>query len=89
MLKCFLGALFTYQLSYYAWLKLETMEEAHDMEVEMAGLQQELRDAVVVATATAAAAAAVGPEREGGVGEVRDKSRVGEGVGKGGWWRPW
>lgn len=56
----------------------------------MAGLQQELRDAVVVATATAAAAAAaVGPEREGGVGEVRDKSRVGEGVGKGGWWRPW
>jgi len=88
MLKCFLGALFTYQLSYYAWLKLETMEEAHDMEVEMAGLQQELRDAVVVATATAAAAA-VGPEREGGVGEVRDKSRVGEGVGRGGWWRPW
>jgi hypothetical protein len=32
MAKCFLGALFTYQVAYWAWMKLETLEEKKDTE---------------------------------------------------------
>ena len=33
-MKVFLGAMFTYQLAYYAWLKLETMEEKQQKDSE-------------------------------------------------------
>ncbi|KAI0592403.1 hypothetical protein TUN199_00565 [Pyrenophora tritici-repentis] len=46
ILKCFLGALFTYQLAYYVWYKLETIEETHDTEAEIRDLQEELRQAI-------------------------------------------
>ncbi|USP79943.1 hypothetical protein yc1106_07217 [Curvularia clavata] len=46
LLKCFLGALFTYQLAYYLWYKLETIEERHDTQSEIAELQEELRQAL-------------------------------------------
>ncbi|PVH95032.1 hypothetical protein DM02DRAFT_499343, partial [Periconia macrospinosa] len=34
ILKTFLGALFTYQLTYYAWMKLEYFEEKQDKQGE-------------------------------------------------------
>ncbi|EUC40901.1 hypothetical protein COCMIDRAFT_107600 [Bipolaris oryzae ATCC 44560] len=46
ILKCFLGALFTYQLAYYIWYKLETIEERHETRLEIAELQQELKQAL-------------------------------------------
>lgn len=46
MLKCFLGALFTYQLAYYGWMKLEAIEEKHDKKIEIRDLQRELGDAL-------------------------------------------
>ncbi|RAR01214.1 hypothetical protein DDE82_006673 [Stemphylium lycopersici] len=46
ILKCFLGALFTYQITYYLWYKLETIEETHAARSEVAELQQELRQAL-------------------------------------------
>jgi hypothetical protein len=46
LLKCFLGALFTYQLSYYLWYKLEAIEETHDTKAEIRDLQEELRQAI-------------------------------------------
>ncbi|KAI4642250.1 hypothetical protein J4E93_007394 [Alternaria ventricosa] len=46
LLKCFLGALFTYQLTYYLWYKLETIEETHDTKAEIRDLQEELRQAI-------------------------------------------
>ncbi|KAI8935808.1 hypothetical protein NX059_007326 [Plenodomus lindquistii] len=92
MLKCFLGALFTYQLAYYGWMKLEAIEEAHDKQTEIAGLQQELRTAVE--SQQRRLESTVGKVEEG-VKEAKDK--VVEGVkatgavrevAKGGWW-PW
>ncbi|KAF2854765.1 hypothetical protein T440DRAFT_551825 [Plenodomus tracheiphilus IPT5] len=94
ILKSFLGALFTYQLAYYAWLKLEALEEAHDKKAQISGLQAELREAVEGQRRKAGG--------EGGEGAVEDKvkevgDKVVEGgrgtgvlgkVGKGGWW-PW
>ncbi|KAF2657350.1 hypothetical protein K491DRAFT_330740 [Lophiostoma macrostomum CBS 122681] len=45
ILKCFLGALFTYQVTYWGWMKLESLEEVQDKEVdEIEGLKDELRD---------------------------------------------
>jgi hypothetical protein len=85
ILKCFLGALFTYQLAYFGWMKLETIEEAHDKRTEIKGLQNELASAINTKRR----------EAEGVVEEVKDK--VVEGteavsvagrVKKGGWW-PW
>jgi hypothetical protein len=32
ILKCFLGALFTYQVAYWGWMKLESLEEVQDKE---------------------------------------------------------
>lgn len=92
ILKCFLGALFTYQLAYFGWMKLETIEETHSKQAEIKGLQNELAGAIN------------NKRREGEgvvekvgdkVGEVKDKVLEGtEGasvagrVKKGGWW-PW
>jgi hypothetical protein len=85
ILKCFLGALFTYQLAYFGWMKLETIEEAHDKRTEIKGLQNELASAINTKRR----------EAEGVVEEVKDKVVEGtEAVGvagrvkKGGWW-PW
>ncbi|KAL6706927.1 hypothetical protein ACN47E_005070 [Coniothyrium glycines] len=96
VLKCFLAALFTYQITYYAWLKLETIEEAHDAQAEISDLQAELRAAV---EAQKARVNDVLGKAEEVVDEVREK--VGEGmhevgksgevvgrVARGGWW-PW
>ncbi|KAF2237637.1 hypothetical protein EV356DRAFT_529962 [Viridothelium virens] len=44
VMKVFLGALFTYQLTYFAWLKLETMEEKQQKDTELQGLEAHLRD---------------------------------------------
>jgi hypothetical protein len=30
--KCFLGAIFTYQVVYWSWMKLESLEERKDTE---------------------------------------------------------
>ncbi|KAF2790593.1 hypothetical protein K505DRAFT_311144 [Melanomma pulvis-pyrius CBS 109.77] len=47
ILKCFLGALFTYQVTYWAWLKLETLEEKKDVEDEIKSLKGELKNAIL------------------------------------------
>jgi hypothetical protein len=85
ILKCFLGALFTYQLAYFGWMKLEALEEAHDKRAEIKGLQTDLASAI----------AAKKRDAESGLREVGDKVVEGaegmavEGrVKKGGWW-PW
>ncbi|KAJ4370498.1 hypothetical protein N0V83_005019 [Neocucurbitaria cava] len=100
VLKCFLGALFTYQLAYYAWYKLETIEEQHDKNTEIKDLQQELRDAVLQQTQNAQdkvsqAVDAMGEAKDRIVEGVKDGAdeaaratgAVGR-VAKGGWW-PW
>jgi len=46
ILKSFLTALFAYQITYYAWLKLETIDEQHAKAVELSDLQAQLRDAI-------------------------------------------
>jgi hypothetical protein len=38
ILKTFLGALFTYQLAYYGWMKLEAVEEQSDYKGEQVSL---------------------------------------------------
>lgn len=47
ILKAFLIALLTYQLTYYAWLKLETIEEKDTKSTEIRDLQEELRLAIL------------------------------------------
>ncbi len=100
MLKCFLGALFTYQVIYYAWLKLETVEQVHEKSSEIADLQQELKEAVYQQKQRAGHTV---NRAVGTVGEAKDKivdgaieakeeaakatGAVGK-VAKGGWW-PW
>lgn len=80
ILKCFLGALFTYQLAYFGWMKLETIEEAHDKRGEIKGLQEELAGAINRKRR----------EAEGVVGCVGEKvvEAVEGKAKKGGWW-PW
>ncbi|KAG9206335.1 hypothetical protein G6514_005062 [Epicoccum nigrum] len=77
ILKCFLGALFTYQLAYFGWMKLETIEEAYEKKEEIRGLRGEL-------------AGAMNEQKRGAEGVVE---RVGEkvveekeGGRKRGWW---
>ncbi|KAF2280723.1 uncharacterized protein EI97DRAFT_428831 [Westerdykella ornata] len=41
--KCFLGALFTYQVTYWLWMKLESLEEQKDKEEEIQQLKDELK----------------------------------------------
>ncbi|KAF2112368.1 hypothetical protein BDV96DRAFT_580603 [Lophiotrema nucula] len=43
ILKTFLGALFTYQVLYWSWLKLEAVEEKYDKENEISGLETQLK----------------------------------------------
>ncbi|KAH7072868.1 hypothetical protein BKA63DRAFT_567453 [Paraphoma chrysanthemicola] len=62
-LKAFLIALFTYQIAYYAWMKLESIEEKHDKSTEISDLQEQLR--IVVANQRAKAGDVVD--------EVKDK----------------
>ncbi|KAF2733730.1 hypothetical protein EJ04DRAFT_577426 [Polyplosphaeria fusca] len=44
LLKSFLGALFTYQILYWGWLKLEAIEEQRNTEEEIQRLEQNLKD---------------------------------------------
>ncbi|KAF2832255.1 hypothetical protein CC86DRAFT_313162 [Ophiobolus disseminans] len=46
VLKSFLIALLTYQLAYYGWLKLETIEETHFKSTEISDLQAQLREVI-------------------------------------------
>ncbi|KAF9692425.1 hypothetical protein EKO04_009486 [Ascochyta lentis] len=88
ILKCFLGALFTYQLAYFGWMKLEAIEEAHDKKTEIRGLQGEL--AGVMAAQRRGAEGASGKVEEVGdkVVEGVEGAGVAGRVKKGGWW-PW
>lgn len=91
-LKCFLGALFTYQLAYYSWMKLEAVEEAHDKKTEIRDLQIELREALErqkerVGEVVDAVGDVVDETREKLVDGARSAGAVRE-VAKGGWW-PW
>jgi hypothetical protein len=45
-LKSFLLALFTYQLAYYVWLKLEVVEEKSEQQGTIRGLEEEVKQAV-------------------------------------------
>ncbi|KAF2876103.1 hypothetical protein BDV95DRAFT_590287 [Massariosphaeria phaeospora] len=53
VLKSFLGALFTYQVIYWAWLKLETLEAKAEKEAEIHSLKSELKAAVLQQKETA------------------------------------
>ncbi|KAF2198252.1 hypothetical protein GQ43DRAFT_474704 [Delitschia confertaspora ATCC 74209] len=44
VLKVFMGAVFTYQLLYWTWMKLESLEAKKDKNDEIASLEQQLRD---------------------------------------------
>ncbi|KAF2441291.1 hypothetical protein P171DRAFT_475677 [Karstenula rhodostoma CBS 690.94] len=46
VLKSFLLALFTYQLAYYVWLKLEVVEEKSEQQGTIQGLEEEVKRAV-------------------------------------------
>ncbi|KAH6612537.1 hypothetical protein C7974DRAFT_405778 [Boeremia exigua] len=84
ILKCFLGALFTYQLAYFGWMKLETIEEAHGKKNEIQSLQEELADAVHKKRREAEKIAGkVGNKVE----EITGTDVVGKAK-KSGWW-PW
>ncbi|KAF1929838.1 uncharacterized protein M421DRAFT_419610 [Didymella exigua CBS 183.55] len=89
LLKCFLGALFTYQLAYFAWMKLETIETAHDKNTEINELREELAGAI---NNKRREAEGVVDKIGDKVGEAKDKVVGGAGVAgtakKGGWW-PW
>ncbi|KAF2034773.1 hypothetical protein EK21DRAFT_97401 [Setomelanomma holmii] len=95
-LKAFLIALFTYQIAYYAWLKLEAIEESHTKAIEVSDLQEQLRDAIENQRAKAGDAVDEIKEAGRAVAEsVREgKEDVGKAAGtvstvaKGGWW-PW
>lgn len=100
MLKSFLIALFTYQVAYYSWLKLETIEEAHDKKSEISDLQRQLKEAVLqqkhtaqdkISQAVGAASEvkdiAVDSVKEGLDEAKKTTDAVGK-VAKGGWW-PW
>ena len=74
ILKCFLGALFTYQLAYFGWMKLEAIEEAQQKKDEIKGLRGEL-------------AGAMNERKRGVEGVVQEvEGKVVEGARKRGWW---
>ncbi|KAF2684917.1 hypothetical protein K458DRAFT_417766 [Lentithecium fluviatile CBS 122367] len=79
ILKCFLGALFTYQLTYYLWAKLEVVEEKSQRQGEIQVLKGALKDAVVRQKDKARG---VGEKMEAVAEEGREK------VEKKRWW-PW
>ncbi|KAF2242551.1 hypothetical protein BU26DRAFT_609888 [Trematosphaeria pertusa] len=76
LLKTFLGALFTYQVLYWGWLKLEVIEEKVQKQGEIMGLKEELKNAVVERRERAREVA------EKGVGKVTEEGK------RRGWW-PW
>ncbi|CAI6341461.1 unnamed protein product [Periconia digitata] len=78
ILKAFLGALFTYQITYYAWLKLEYAEEKRNVLDRIDDLKGELVDVVVEGRRKS---------REGEVGVVGggDEVKMEEGRRKKGW----
>jgi len=43
ILKAFLGALFTYQLIYWGWMKLESLDIKHEKNAEISKLETELK----------------------------------------------
>lgn len=45
VLKSFLVALFTYQLAYFVWLKLEIVEEKNEQKSTIRGLEEEVKKA--------------------------------------------
>ncbi|KAH7131934.1 hypothetical protein B0J11DRAFT_520376 [Dendryphion nanum] len=47
IVKTFLGALFTYQVAYWGWMKLESLEEKKDIEDEIQDLKTQLKAEVV------------------------------------------
>ncbi|KAL5121911.1 hypothetical protein ACEQ8H_000127 [Pleosporales sp. CAS-2024a] len=96
VLKTFLIALFTYQITYYAWLKLQVVEEKHTKSREISDLQEQLRAAVAKQKAKAGAVvddmaeagrAVAESVREGKEEVVKTTGAVGK-VASGGWW-PW
>ncbi|KZM23116.1 uncharacterized protein EKO05_0008294 [Ascochyta rabiei] len=92
ILKCFLGALFTYQLAYFGWMKLEAIEEAHDKKTEMSGLHAELASVIAAKRRDAESAMEGVGARVGELGDKAGEATEGLGVAarvkKGGWW-PW
>ncbi|KAJ4344476.1 uncharacterized protein N0V89_012218 [Didymosphaeria variabile] len=46
VLKSFLVALFTYQLAFYVWLKLEVVEEKSEQQGAIRGLEEEVKKMV-------------------------------------------
>lgn len=52
ILKVFLGAVFTYQLLYWSWLKLESLELKKEKDDEVKGLEEQLRGLKGVKSAT-------------------------------------
>ncbi|RKU41847.1 hypothetical protein DL546_000190 [Coniochaeta pulveracea] len=42
--KCLLLAMFTYQLAYFAWVKLETEEIRKKKTAEIAGLEEQVKE---------------------------------------------
>ncbi|TKX25206.1 hypothetical protein C1H76_2436 [Elsinoe australis] len=54
--KVFLGAMFTYQLTYFAWLKLESIEEKFDKDGEVKRLEAQLHGLTKDKAATKAGA---------------------------------
>ncbi|KAK0751988.1 hypothetical protein B0T18DRAFT_81204 [Schizothecium vesticola] len=78
--KCLLFALFTYQLTYWAWLKLEQDEIKMERRAEIAQLENQVE-------ALKAAAEEKKKKGAGGVAAVvtGEESRQGKGGGKG-WW---
>lgn len=92
ILKCFLGALFTYQLAYFGWMKLETIEETHEKKSEIKGLQEQLAGAMNHKKREAEGLAEKVGDKVGAVTEKVVEGTEGAGVAgrvkKGGWW-PW
>ena len=64
--------MFTYQLAYYAWLKLEVVEEKHDQRGTVRRLEEEVKRAV-----------AMQKRKVEGVEEVEEGLDQGK---KKGWW---
>ncbi|KAH4858110.1 hypothetical protein HBH68_029420 [Parastagonospora nodorum] len=96
VLKTFLIALFTYQITYYTWLKLEIIEQKHGKASEIGDLQEQLREAVAkqkakagdVVDEVAEAGRAVAESVREGTEEVVKTTEAVAKVAGGGWW-PW
>lgn len=72
VLKAFLIALFTYQLAYYAWLKLEVIEEQTEQQDTVRSLENEVKRAVALQKRKAAD---VVDKVTGGSGDVQPEEK--------------